>query len=67
MFVYAGTKAVRLNRTLTPARQFGGYGVTVNNFAPGVILAARNRDRMEVEGEALAKSTPTGRPGRPDL
>jgi NAD(P)-dependent dehydrogenase (short-subunit alcohol dehydrogenase family) len=26
--------------------------VTVNNFAPGAILAARNRDQMEVEGEA---------------
>ena len=60
MFVYAGTKAAQLNWALSPARQFGGQGVTVNNLAPGAILTARNRDQMAVEGEALDNAS---RPG----
>jgi glucose 1-dehydrogenase len=66
MFVYAGTKAAQLNWALSLARQFGGRGVTVNNLAPGVILTARNREQMAVEGEALLQRIPAGRLGRPD-
>ena len=58
MFVYAGTKAAQLNWTLSPARQFGGQGVTVNNLAPGAILTARNRDQMAIEAEALTQTHP---------
>src|SRR5271163_2560321 len=65
MLVYAGTKAAQLNWVLNLARQVGGQGVTVNNLAPGAILTARNRDQMEVEGEALAKRIPAGRLGQP--
>jgi glucose 1-dehydrogenase len=66
MFVYAGTKAAQLNWALSLARQFGDQGVTVNNLAPGVILTARNRDQMVVEGETLVQRIPAGRLGRPD-
>jgi glucose 1-dehydrogenase len=66
MFVYAGTKSAQLNWTLNLARQFGGRGVTVNNLAPGVILTARNRDQLAVEGDTLVKLIPAGRLGRPD-
>jgi NAD(P)-dependent dehydrogenase (short-subunit alcohol dehydrogenase family) len=48
MLVYAGTKAAQLNWVLSPARQFGGQGVTVKNLAPGAILTARNRAQMAV-------------------
>ena len=66
MFVYAGTKAAQLNWALSLARQFGSQGVTVNNLGPGVILTARNRDQMAVEGETLVQRIPAGRLGRPD-
>jgi glucose 1-dehydrogenase len=66
MFVYAATKAAQLNWVRSLARQFGGQGVTVNNLAPGAILTARNRDQMEVEGEALVQRIPAGRLGRPE-
>ena len=66
MMVYAGTKAAQLNWALNLARQFGGQGVTVNNFAPGAILTARNRAQMATEGEALAKRIPAGRLGTPE-
>jgi len=66
MFVYAATKAAQLNWTRSLARQFGGQGVTVNNLAPGAILTARNREQMEVEGEALTQRIPAGRLGQPD-
>ncbi len=66
MFVYAGTKAAQLNWALSLARQFGGQGVTVNNLAPGVILTARNRKQLVVEGEDLLQRIPAGRLGRPD-
>ena len=34
MLVYGGTKAAEAQLGGTPARQFGGQGVTVNNLAP---------------------------------
>ena len=66
MFVYAGTKAAQFNWALSLARQFGGQGVTVNNLAPGVIMTARNRDQLAVEGDSLLQRIPAGRLGRPD-
>jgi NAD(P)-dependent dehydrogenase (short-subunit alcohol dehydrogenase family) len=66
MMVYAGTKAAQWNWMRNLARQFGGKGVTVNNLAPGVILTARNRDQMAVEGAALVERIPAGRLGHPN-
>jgi glucose 1-dehydrogenase len=66
MFVYAGTKAAQFNWALSLARQFGGQGVTVNNLAPGVIMTARNRDQLAVEGDSLLQRIPAGRLGGPD-
>ena len=38
----------------------------MNNFAPGAILTARNRDQMAVEGETLTQRIPAGRLSWPD-
>jgi hypothetical protein len=66
LFVYAGTKPPQFNWVPRLARQFGGQGVTVNKLAAGVILTARNRDQMAVEGETEVQRTSAGHLCRAD-
>ena len=67
MIVYAALKVAQVSMVKSLAPQFGPYGVTINNLAPGAILTGRNEEvlkdaayRAEVE-----KRIPLGFLGEP--
>lgn len=49
MLVYAASKDAQMSVVRNLAKQVGGYGITVNNLAPGVILTDRNTDALADE------------------
>ena len=46
LMVYAATKSAQMNFVQTMARELAGFGITVNNIAPGVILTPRNEEAL---------------------
>lgn len=63
--IYAATKAAQTNWVMNLARQFGPYGITVNNLAPGVIATDRNTAQIETEELELLAGIPARRIGTP--
>ena len=49
LMVYAATKSAQMNFVQTMARELAGFGITVNNIAPGVILTPRNEQALSDE------------------
>ncbi len=47
MIVYAASKAAQVSMVKNLAPQFGPYGVTINNLAPGAILTGRNEEVLK--------------------
>jgi glucose 1-dehydrogenase len=47
MIVYAASKMAQLSMVRSLAAQFGPYGVTINNLAPGAILTGRNEEVLK--------------------
>jgi NAD(P)-dependent dehydrogenase (short-subunit alcohol dehydrogenase family) len=68
MLVYAGAKSAQLNWVRNIGRQVGGFGVTANNLAPGIIWTARNNSRLsDPEHRRMTEARiPVGRLGRPE-
>lgn len=68
LMVYAATKSAQMNFVQTMARELAGFGITVNNIAPGVILTPRNEEALS-DKEYKAKiysSIPAGFGGTPE-
>jgi NAD(P)-dependent dehydrogenase (short-subunit alcohol dehydrogenase family) len=67
--VYGALKSAQANLALNLARQFGPFGVTVNNLSPGLVATERNRWRRQ-DADAWAEiernSSPLGRAGTPE-
>ncbi len=49
MIAYAASKVAQLSMVRSLAPQFGPFGVTINNLAPGAILTGRNEDVLKDE------------------
>lgn len=62
MVVYAATKMAQLSIVKNLAPQFGKYGITINNLAPGVFPTIRNEEVLKNEKykEAVKKKIPLG-------
>lgn len=67
LMVYAATKSAQMNFVQTMARELAGFGITVNNIAPGVILTPRNEAALSDEAykEKVLSSIPAGYAGEP--
>ena len=68
LMVYAATKSAQMNFVQTMARELAGFGITVNNIAPGVILTPRNEEALS-DDEYKAKvysNIPCGYAGIPE-
>jgi NAD(P)-dependent dehydrogenase (short-subunit alcohol dehydrogenase family) len=67
MIVYAASKMAQLSLVKSLAPQFGPYGVTINNLAPGTILTGRNREVLQnKEYKAVIEAKiPLGNIGEP--
>lgn len=49
MIAYAASKVAQLSMVKSLAPQFGPFGVTINNLAPGAILTGRNEEVLRDE------------------
>lgn len=67
LMVYAATKSAQMNFVQTMARELAGFGITVNNIAPGVILTPRNEAALSDEAykAKVLSSIPAGYAGEP--
>lgn len=68
LMVYAATKSAQMNFVQTMAREYAGFGITVNNIAPGVILTPRNEEALsdETYKAKVLSSIPAGFGGMPE-
>ena len=68
MLIYSATKAAQTNMTESLALQLAGFGITVNNVAPGVIYTDRNIEALSDEAYAkkVTASIPAGFYGVPE-
>lgn len=68
LMVYAATKSAQMNFVQTMARELAGFGITVNNIAPGVILTPRNEQALsdETYKEKVFSKIPAGYAGMPE-
>jgi 3-oxoacyl-[acyl-carrier protein] reductase len=64
--VYAASKAALLGLTKTIAREYASRGITVNAVAPGFIDTDMTLNLSSEMKEALARSIPLERTGRPE-
>ena len=62
---YEASKGALGALTFSSAVELGGYGITVNNVAPGAVLVERYADLDWDEAWTVSR-TPVGRMGRPD-
>lgn len=67
---YSSSKGAVITLTRTLAQELGPLGITVNNIPPGsvmgTIMSEANRDKMNIDPDALAASVPVRRVGEPD-
>lgn len=67
MVCYSSSKGAVISMTRSMALEFGPYGITVNNIAPGSVMGTiqseANRERFQIPMEALMKLIPVGRVG----
>lgn len=68
LMVYAATKSAQMNFVQTMARELAGFGITVNNIAPGVIITPRNEEALSNEEyrKKVFSKIPLGYAGIPD-
>lgn len=68
MLVYSASKASQTNTVRSLSVQLAGYGITVNNLAPGVIYTDRNMEALAdpVYAEKVTQSIPCGFYGTPE-
>lgn len=68
LMVYAATKSAQMNFVQTMARELAGFGITVNNIAPGVILTPRNKEALSDKEykEKVFSKIPAGYAGMPE-
>ncbi|MDP4132422.1 MAG: SDR family oxidoreductase [Bacillota bacterium] len=68
MAVYAGTKAAQMNMVQNLAKQFGPFGITINNMSPGVIATPRNESALSDSNYAskVFEGIPCGYAGSPE-
>lgn len=68
MLVYSASKAAQTNMMRSLSLQLAGYGITVNNIAPGVIFTDRNIEALSdpVYAKKVTDSIPAGFYGTPD-
>lgn len=64
--VYAGSKGFIESFTRSLAAEYGGRGIRVNSVAPGAIDAGSLKELLAYAGDAVKKSTASGRLGSPD-
>ena len=62
MLVYSSSKCAQAGMARSLAAQLAGYGITVNNVAPGVIYTDRNKEAFADEeyAKSVRKSIPLG-------
>ncbi len=67
MLVYSSSKAAQTNMVKSLSLQLAGYGITVNNVAPGVIYTDRNIEALSdpVYAKQVTDSIPVGFYGEP--
>ncbi|HUW02946.1 MAG TPA: SDR family oxidoreductase [Acidimicrobiales bacterium] len=65
-YSYSASKAAVHHLTRVLAREFGPQHITVNAIAPGPFESKMMAATLEAAGDAIAKSAPLGRIGRPD-
>lgn len=68
MLVYSASKAAQTNMMRSLSLQLAGYGITVNNVAPGVIYTDRNIEALSDPAYAkkVTDSIPAGFYGKPE-
>ena len=68
MLVYSASKATQTNMMRSLSLQLAGYGITVNNVAPGVIYTDRNIEALSdpVYAKKVTDSIPAGFYGKPE-
>ncbi len=68
MLIYSASKAAQTKMVESLASQLAGYGITVNNVAPGVIATDRNQEALSdpVYAKIVADSIPMGYYGEPE-
>ena len=68
MLVYSDSKAAQTNMMRSLSLQLAGYGITVNNVAPGVIYTDRNIEALSdpVYAKKVTDSIPAGFYGKPE-
>jgi len=68
MAIYAASKAAQNNLCMTLCGQLAGYGITINNIAPGAVETVRN-EKVLADAEyrkMIENSIPVGFVGQPD-
>jgi NAD(P)-dependent dehydrogenase (short-subunit alcohol dehydrogenase family) len=65
-YAYSSSKAAVHQLTRHLARQLGGRHITVNAVAPGPFESKMMAETLKNFGDAIARSSPLGRIGRPD-
>ncbi|MCL5734357.1 MAG: SDR family oxidoreductase [Actinobacteria bacterium] len=67
MVCYSSSKGAVISMTRSMALEFGPYGITANNIAPGSVMGTiqseANIQRFQIPMEALMKLIPVGRVG----
>lgn len=68
MLIYSASKAAQTNMMRSLSLQLAGYGITVNNVAPGVIYTDRNIEALSdpVYAKKVTDSIPAGFYGKPE-
>ena len=65
-YSYSASKAAVHQLTRHLAKRLGPWHITVNAVAPGPFESKMMAETLRVAGDAIAKSSPLGRIGRPD-